>query len=49
MAGFKDILGHEQIIEHLQNAITMDIYCDRLRVDSPFCTDCPDGHSPQTN
>ena len=23
--------------------------CDRLRVDSPFCTDCPDGHSPQTN
>lgn len=24
MAGFKDILGHEQIIEHLQNAITMD-------------------------
>lgn len=24
MAGFKDILGHEQIITHLQNAITMD-------------------------
>lgn len=24
MAGFKDILGHEQIIAHLQNAITMD-------------------------
>lgn len=24
MAGFKDILGHEQIISHLQNAITMD-------------------------
>lgn len=24
MAGFKDIIGHEQIIEHLQNAITMD-------------------------
>ena len=24
MAGFKDILGHEQIIEHLRNAITMD-------------------------
>lgn len=24
MAGFKDILGHEQIIGHLQNAITMD-------------------------
>lgn len=24
MAGFKDILGHEQIIEHLKNAITMD-------------------------
>lgn len=24
MAGFKDILGHEQIIEHLQNAIAMD-------------------------
>lgn len=23
MAGFKDIIGHEQIIEHLQNAITM--------------------------
>ena len=23
--------------------------CDRLRVDSPFCTDCPDGHGPQTN
>ena len=21
MAGFKDIIGHEQIIEHLQNAI----------------------------
>ena len=24
MAGFKDIIGHEQIIEHLQNAISMD-------------------------
>lgn len=24
MAGFKDILGHEQIIGHLQNAIAMD-------------------------
>ena len=24
MAGFKDIIGHEQIIEHLQNAIEMD-------------------------
>lgn len=24
MAAFKDIIGHEQIIEHLQNAITMD-------------------------
>lgn len=24
MAGFKDIVGHEQIIEHFQNAITMD-------------------------
>lgn len=24
MAGFKDIIGHEQIISHLQNAITMD-------------------------
>ena len=24
MAGFKDIIGHEQIIEHLQNAIGMD-------------------------
>lgn len=24
MAGFQDIIGHEQIIEHLQNAITMD-------------------------
>ena len=24
MAGFKDILGHEQIIGHLRNAITMD-------------------------
>lgn len=24
MAGFKEILGHEQIIEHLQNAVTMD-------------------------
>ena len=24
MAGFKDIIGHEQLIEHLQNAITMD-------------------------
>lgn len=24
MAGFKDIIGHEQIIEHLRNAITMD-------------------------
>lgn len=24
MAGFKDIIGHKQIIEHLQNAITMD-------------------------
>lgn len=23
MAGFKDIIGHEQIIEHLQNAITL--------------------------
>ena len=24
MAGFQDIIGHEQIIEHLQNAIGMD-------------------------
>ena len=24
MAGFKDIIGHEQIIEHLQNAIGLD-------------------------
>lgn len=24
MAGFKDIIGHEQIIEHLQNAIMLD-------------------------
>lgn len=24
MAGFKDIVGHEQIVEHLQNAIHMD-------------------------
>ena len=24
MAGFKDIIGHEQIIEHLKNAIAMD-------------------------
>lgn len=24
MPGFKEIIGHEQIIEHLQNAITMD-------------------------
>ncbi|MDD6290553.1 MAG: DNA polymerase III subunit delta' C-terminal domain-containing protein [Lachnospiraceae bacterium] len=24
MAGFKDIVGHEQIIEHLRNAITLD-------------------------
>lgn len=24
MAGFKDIIGHEQIIEHFQNAITME-------------------------
>jgi DNA polymerase-3 subunit delta' len=24
MAGFKDIVGHEQIIEHLKNAISMD-------------------------
>ncbi len=24
MAGFKEIIGHEQIIEHLQNAIAMD-------------------------
>ncbi len=24
MAGFKDIIGHEQIIEHLKNAIVMD-------------------------
>ncbi len=24
MAGFKDIIGHEQIIEHFQNAIQQD-------------------------
>ena len=24
MAGFNEIVGHEQIIEHLKNAITMD-------------------------
>ena len=24
MAGFKDIIGHKQIIEHLENAIKMD-------------------------
>ena len=23
--------------------------CDRPCVDSPFCTDCLDGNSPQTN
>ena len=24
MAGFSDIIGHEQIIEHLKNAIALD-------------------------
>ena len=24
MAGFRDIIGHEQVITHLQNAIAMD-------------------------
>ena len=24
MAGFKDIVGHEQIIEHLKNAISLE-------------------------
>ena len=24
MAGFNDIIGHEQIIEHLRKAITLD-------------------------
>ncbi len=37
MAGFKDILGHEQIITHLQNAIAMD------KVSHAYILNGPDG------
>lgn len=37
MAGFKDIIGHEQIIEHLQNAITLD------KVSHAYIFNGPDG------
>ncbi len=35
MAGFQDILGHEQIIEHLQNAIKMDKVSHAYILDGP--------------
>lgn len=35
MAGFKDILGHEQIITHLQNAVTMDKVSHAYIIDGP--------------
>ena len=35
MAGFKDIIGHEQIIEHLQNAIGMDKVSHAYIIDGP--------------
>lgn len=35
MAGFKEILGHEQLIEHLQNAITMDKVSHAYIIDGP--------------
>lgn len=35
MAGFKEILGHEQIIEHLQNAIRMDKVSHAYILDGP--------------
>ena len=35
MAGFQDILGHEQIIEHLQNAIITDKVSHAYILDGP--------------
>lgn len=35
MAGFKEIIGHEQIIEHLKNAITMDKISHAYILDGP--------------
>ena len=35
MAGFQDILGHEQIIEHLQNAIKTDKVSHAYILDGP--------------
>ena len=35
MAGFQDILGHEQIIEHLQNAIKTDKVSHAYIIDGP--------------
>lgn len=35
MAGFQDILGHEQIIEHLKNAIEMDKVSHAYILDGP--------------
>ena len=37
MAGFKDIIGHEQIIGHFQNAIVLD------RVSHAYILSGPDG------
>ena len=36
MAGFQDILGHEQIIEHLQNAIKTDKVSHAYILDGPY-------------
>ena len=35
MAGFRDIIGHEQIKEHLQNAITMDKISHAYIINAP--------------
>ena len=35
MAGFRDIIGHEQVITHLQNAITMDKISHAYIVNGP--------------
>ncbi len=37
MAGFKDVIGHEQIIEHLKNAIAMD------KISHAYILNGPDG------
>ena len=39
----------EKRLQQLIDELLQLFCCDRLRVDSPFHTDCAGGHGPQTN